>query len=146
MENFRRGVFLHDIGKMAIPDSILLKPGPLTSDEWVVMKQHPQYAYDLLNEVEYLRPSLSIPYSHHEHWDGSGYPQGLKGTEIPLFARIFMVVDVWDALISDRPYRLGWSVQDVKKYLQENAGKLFDPVIINLFLRLCEEKEETIKE
>ncbi len=139
MEDFRRGVFLHDIGKMGIPDSILLKPGPLSDDEWIIMKQHPKYAYDLLSEVDYLKPALDIPYSHHERWNGSGYPQGLQGEEIPLAARIFAVVDVWDALISDRPYRPGWDEKEVKNYLRENEGVLFDPVIVEIYLNMMKE-------
>ena len=99
----RRGALLHDIGKMAIPDSILLKPGPLTDDEWEIMRRHPVYAYELLSPIAFLHPALDIPYCHHEKWDGTGYPRGLKGEQIPLAARIFAVVDVWDALRSDRP-------------------------------------------
>jgi HD-GYP domain-containing protein (c-di-GMP phosphodiesterase class II) len=101
----RRGGLLHDIGKMGVPDNILLKPGKLTDEEWVIMRKHPQFAYDMLTPIAYLRPALDIPYCHHEKWDGSGYPRGLKGEQIPLVARIFAIVDVWDALSSDRPYR-----------------------------------------
>jgi len=134
----RRGVFLHDIGKMGIPDNILLKPGPLTDDEWVIMKQHPTFAYEMLSGVPYLRPALDIPYCHHERWDGSGYPQGLDGDQIPLSARIFAVVDVWDALTSKRPYRPAWPVNQVKAYMKENANKQFDPVVVEAFLRIVE--------
>ncbi len=136
MRHFRYGVFLHDIGKMGIPDSILLKPGPLSEEEWAVMRQHPVHAYQLLHGIEYLELSLEIPYGHHERWDGSGYPQGLKGEAIPLGARIFMVVDVWDALTSDRPYRKALSDKESLQYLVENAGKLFDPEVVKKFVEL----------
>ena len=130
----QRGALLHDLGKVGVPDSILLKPGPLTSDEWVIMRQHPANAYNLLKDIEYLRPALDIPYCHHEHWDGTGYPRGLKGEEIPLVARIFTIVDVWDALLSNRPYRPPWEKAEVLKYIQEHSGSLFDPEIVQLFL------------
>jgi len=132
--NVRRGVLLHDIGKMAIPDRILLKPGPLTSPEWDIMRQHPRYAYEMLSPIPYLRASIDIPYSHHERWDGSGYPRGLKGSEIPLPARIFAVVDVWDALISNRPYRQAWTKEKVIRYLRSQAGKRLDPEIVVFFI------------
>lgn len=132
--HIRRGSLLHDIGKMGIPDSILLKPGPLLPDEWVIMRQHPVYAYRMLNPIEYLQPALDIPYRHHEKWDGSGYPGGLKGDEIPLAAQIFSVVDVWDALTSDRPYRPAWSPTDTRQYISANAGKHFNPQIVATFL------------
>ncbi len=123
----RRGALLHDIGKMGVPDRILLKPGPLTDDEWVVMRLHPQFAHNMLAPIEYLRPALDIPYSHHEKWDGTGYPQGLAGEHIPLAARIFAVVDVWDALRSERPYRPAWPPDKVRAYIQAMAGSHFDP-------------------
>jgi putative nucleotidyltransferase with HDIG domain len=123
----RRGALLHDIGKMGIPDMILLKPGPLTETEWVIMRKHPEYAYALLYAIDYLRPALDIPYCHHEKWDGTGYPQGLKGEQIPLAARLFAVVDVWDALTNDRPYRKAWAVEKVRDYIQSLAGTHFDP-------------------
>jgi HD-GYP domain-containing protein (c-di-GMP phosphodiesterase class II) len=132
----RRGALLHDIGKIGIPDSILLKPGPLTDDEWEVMRRHPTYAHELLAPIAYLRPSLDIPYCHHEKWDGSGYPRGLAGETIPLAARIFAVVDVWDALSSDRPYRDAWPSEEVLQYLRDGAGAHFDPRIVDTFLRL----------
>ncbi len=135
----KRGALLHDIGKMGIPDSILLKAGPLTDEEWVVMKKHPEYAYRLLCGIEYLLPTLDIPYCHHEKWDGSGYPRGLKGEEIPLAARIFSVVDVWDALTSEnRPYRKAWSRMKTIKHLQEKAGRDFDPEVVKVFLTVME--------
>lgn len=132
----RRGALLHDIGKMGIPDNILLKPGPLTSEEWVIMRQHPLYAYQLLSGIPYLQQALVIPYSHHEKWDGSGYPQGLAGAAIPLAARIFTVVDVWDALTSDRPYRPAWPQNEVRRYLLEQCGKHFDPQVVDAFLEM----------
>ncbi len=132
----RRGALLHDIGKMGIPDSILLKPGPLTDEEWVVMKRHPVYAYELIYPITHLRPSLDIPYCHHEKWDGSGYPRGLKGEEIPLSARIFAVVDVWDALTSDRPYRKAWPSKKALDYIRDQSGKYFDPRVIDTFMTL----------
>jgi PAS domain S-box-containing protein len=136
MVHIRRGALLHDIGKMGIPDSILLKPGPLTPEEWKIMRMHPIYGRDLLAEVEHLRPALDIPFCHHERWDGTGYPQGLKREEIPLAARIFTVVDVWDALTSDRPYRSHWSTENAHRYLVEQSGKQFDPQVVDAFIRL----------
>jgi PAS domain S-box-containing protein len=129
-----RGALLHDIGKIAVPDAILFKAGPLTPEEWVVMRQHPIYAHELLTPIAYLRPAVDIPFCHHERWDGSGYPMGLKGEDIPLAARIFMVVDVWDALGSDRPYRRAWPPDKIKAYLRDEAGKQFDPQIVKVFL------------
>ena len=134
--HIRRGAALHDIGKMGIPDHILRKPGPLTEEEWAIMRRHPQYAQDLLSPIEYLRQAMDIPCHHHERWDGSGYPLGLKGEEIPLPARLFAVVDVFDALNSDRPYRSAWSKQAALDYLREGAGTLFDPTITTTFLKL----------
>lgn len=137
-----RGSLLHDIGKMGIPDNILNKPGPLTPEEWEIMRQHPQYAYDLLFPIPYLRPALDIPYCHHERWDGSGYPRGLKGEEIPLAARIFAVVDIWDALLYDRPYREAWETDKVIAHLHSRAGNELDPEIVEIFLQLLKEKKE----
>lgn len=131
----RRGALLHDIGKMGVPDSILLKPDKLTDEEWQVMRRHPQYAYDMLASITYLRPALDIPYCHHEKWDGTGYPRGLAGTQIPLTARLFAVVDVWDAITSDRPYRKKWSRQQALDYIREQSGKHFDPKVVEIFLR-----------
>lgn len=130
----RRGTLLHDIGKMGVPDGILHKPGPLSDEEWVAMKKHPQYAYDMLSPIAYLLPALDIPYCHHEKWDGTGYPRGLKGDTIPLSARIFAVVDVWDALRSDRPYRTGWPDEKVRAHLLEQTGTHFDPRVMERFL------------
>ena len=134
--HIRRGALLHDIGKMGIPDSILLKPGPLNDNEWEVMKRHPVYAYDLLFPITHLRSALDIPYYHHEKWNGAGYPQGLKGEQIPLPARIFTVVDVWDALTSDRPYRKAWTSKKALEYIREQSGNQFDPKIVDVFLSL----------
>jgi len=126
LANIRRGALLHDIGKMGVPDSILLKPDKLTDEEWETMRKHPMYAYEMLSPIHYLRPALDIPYCHHEKWDGSGYPRGLQGEGIPLAARIFAVVDVWDALTSDRPYRKAWKKENALEYIREQAGKHFD--------------------
>ncbi|MBI3242882.1 MAG: GAF domain-containing protein [Chloroflexi bacterium] len=130
----RRGALLHDIGKMGIPDSILLKPGPLTGVEWGIMRRHPTYAYEMLSPIAYLRPALDIPYCHHEKWDGAGYPRGLKGEQIPLAARIFAVVDVWDALCSDRPYRKAWPLEQVREHIRSLTGAHFDPQVAQVFL------------
>jgi len=143
--NIRRGASLHDIGKMGIPDEILLKKGPLTAQEWKVMRKHPIYAYRLLSRIPYLTPALDIPYYHHEKWDGTGYPNGLKGTEIPLPARIFSVIDVWDALSSNRPYRKAWPPDQVVQYLKDQAGKQFDPDIVNTFINLILKQSNTGK-
>jgi putative nucleotidyltransferase with HDIG domain len=134
--NVRRGAILHDIGKISVPDNILLKPGPLNEKEWEIMRKHPVYAYELLSTVEYLRMALDIPYCHHEKWDGTGYPRGLKGEQIPLVARIFAVIDVWDALRSDRPYRKAWSEPQALAYIKEQSGKHFDPVVVKNFLEM----------
>ena len=139
--HIRRGATLHDIGKMGIPDRILHKPGPLTAEEWRTMRQHPQYACALLTPIDYLRPAKDIPCYHHERWDGSGYPAGLKGDEIPLSARLFAVVDVYDALTSNRPYRPAWSKQVAFNYIQKKTGILFDPQIVAAFLELIKGKE-----
>lgn len=138
--HIRRGVLLHDIGKMGIPDSILFKQSPLTEDEWMIMRKHPTYAYDMLSQISYLRPALSIPLYHHEKWDGTGYPRGLKGEQIPFEARIFAVVDVWDALTSARSYRDAWTDEKTKQYILDQAGKHFDPHVVEEFLMLIESK------
>jgi HD-GYP domain-containing protein (c-di-GMP phosphodiesterase class II) len=134
--NIRWGAELHDIGKMGVPDNILLKPGPLTDSEWVLMKKHPLLAFEMLSPIHYLRHALEIPYCHHEKWDGTGYPRGLKGTYIPLAARIFAVVDVWDALNSDRPYRPAWPEEKALEHIQASSGTHFDPQIVDLFMSL----------
>jgi HD-GYP domain-containing protein (c-di-GMP phosphodiesterase class II) len=131
-----RGAMLHDIGKLALPDSILQKSEKLTQSEWELMRMHPEFAYRLLSPLPYLKPALPIPYSHHERWDGGGYPLGFIGTQIPLHARIFTVVDVWDALRSDRPYRKAWRDVDVYQYISDQSGKHFDPQVTCAFLDL----------
>jgi PAS domain S-box-containing protein len=136
LANIQRGALLHDIGKMGIPDIILLKPGPLTEDEWGIMRQHPLLAYQMLSKIPYLTPSLDIPHYHHEKWDGTGYPHGLKGEEIPIAARIFAVVDVWDALTSDRPYRVAWSNKKALDYIKTQSGFHFDPRIVEIFVEI----------
>lgn len=139
LNHVRQGALLHDIGKMAVPDHILLKPGPLTDEEWAVMRKHPATAYTWLKPIEYLGPAIDIPYYHHEHWDGSGYPQHLSGDEIPFWSRIFTIVDVWDAMLSDRPYRKALSQQDTLKFLHDKTGKLFDPRVGQAFFDLLAE-------
>ena len=141
--NIHRGVLLHDIGKMGVPDHILKKTGKLDANEWKEMQQHPVYAYNLLSPISYLRGALDIPYSHHEHWDGSGYPRGLKAEQIPLAARIFSVVDIWDALLSDRPYRKAWSQDKVIEYLKDIAGTHLDARVVEIFLRMIIEDESS---
>jgi len=134
--NIRRGALLHDIGKMGTPDAVLHKTGSLTEEERKIIEKHPQDAYDMLNKIDYLRSALDIPYAHHEKWDGSGYPRGLKGQDIPIAARIFAVVDVYDALTSDRVYRKAYPKQAVIKYLVENKGRDFDPAVVDAFIRI----------
>ena len=141
MEHIRRGALLHDIGKMAIPDHILLKPGPLTDEERAIVEKHPLYAKDWLTPIEYLAPAIDIPYAHHERWDGSGYPLGLKGEEIPLAARIFALVDVWDAINADRPYRPAWPRKKALAYIQSQSGTHFDPKVAAAFFRLINDIE-----
>ncbi|MBI5714650.1 MAG: HD-GYP domain-containing protein [Chloroflexi bacterium] len=136
--HLQRGALLHDIGKMGVPDSILLKPGPLNEQEMGIMRRHPQYAYDMLTPIPFLRPALDIPLCHHEKWDGTGYPRQLKGEQIPLVARIFAVVDVWDALISDRPYRAAWPRDKVSEYIREQSGLHFEPRVVEMFLNMIE--------
>ena len=135
----RWGALLHDIGKMGVSDGILHKPGPLTDEEWVEMKKHPLFAFEMLSPIRYLRLALDIPYCHHEKWDGSGYPRGLKGSQIPLVARIFSVVDVWDALNSDRPYRRAWSNEKIFQYLHSSSGTCFDPQVVDAFMQISDD-------
>jgi HD-GYP domain-containing protein (c-di-GMP phosphodiesterase class II) len=132
----RRGAILHDIGKMCIPEKILFKTEPLTEEEWEIMKQHPIFAQEFLADIQFIQPALNIPLFHHERWDGSGYPYGLKGKQIPLSVRIFMVVDVWDALTSLRPYREAWSNLEARIYFKQNSGIQFDPDVVTKFLEL----------
>jgi HD-GYP domain-containing protein (c-di-GMP phosphodiesterase class II) len=135
----RRGALLHDIGKMGIPDAILRKPGPLDEVEWEIMRRHPDYAVNLLAPIAFLQPALDIPHYHHERWDGSGYPRQLKGQQIPLAARIFSVVDVWDAMTNDRPYRAAVPDSEARQYLQDHAGILFDPDVVTAFLHILDD-------
>lgn len=138
LQYMRWGSLLHDIGKMGVPDRILLKPDALTPEEWEVMRQHPSFALQMLCPIQYLKPALDIPYCHHERWDGTGYPRGLKGDAIPLVARIFAVADVYDGLMSDRPYRAKWDESDVIEYIRSNAGSYFDPQVVDVFLEMME--------
>jgi putative two-component system response regulator len=138
--HIRRGALLHDLGKLGIPDSILHKPGPLTQQEWIIMRTHPQLAVEMLSPIEYLRPSLDIPHYHHEKWDGTGYPYGLKGSEIPSAARMFAVVDVWDALRSNRPYRPAWDQEKTLAYILEQSGKHFEPEVVEAFQEVVKMK------
>ena len=141
LTHLRRGVLVHDIGKMGVPDRILHKKAPLTKKEWEYLRRHPQYAFDLLYPIAYLRSAIEVPYCHHERWDGKGYPRGLIAEEIPLAARIFSVVDVWDALLSDRYYRKAWPRQKVLKYIRDQAGHQFDPRIAEIFLHMMEQAQ-----
>lgn len=140
LTNIRYGVLLHDIGKICIPDQILFKKGPLNSREWELMREHPNYAYQLLSPIQYLNSAIEIPYAHHERWDGKGYPKGISGEQIPLAARIFSVIDVWDALLSDRPYHKGLPQTQVISHLREQAGKQLDPMIVSEFLNMLDEE------
>jgi len=131
-----RGALLHDIGKMAIPDGILLKPGPLTAEERELIKKHPVYAYNMLKQIDFLKPAIDIPHYHHEKWDGTGYPEGLRGEDIPFAARIFPVIDVYDALVSDRPYRKGLPPDEVRERIRVDSGKHFDPKVVDAFMEM----------
>lgn len=142
--HIRRGAMMHDIGKLGIPDGILLKADRLTPAEMDIMKLHTTHAYDMIYPIKHLRPAIDIPFCHHERWDGSGYPRGLKGEEIPLAARIFAVVDVWDALRSNRPYRTQWSKEKVIEYLRQHANSHFDPQVVQMFLKMIEEYPELV--
>lgn len=132
----RWGSLLHDTGKMGVPDHILLKPGSLTDEEWVIMKKHPQFAYEMLSPIQYLKSATDIPYCHHEKWDGTGYPRGLKGEQIPLTARIFAVVDIWDAIRSDRPYRPAWPKEKALEHIKSLSGSHLDPKVVEAFLEM----------
>ena len=134
--HLRRGALLHDIGKMGIPDSILQKPGALSNEERAIMQTHPEKAYQILSRIEYLLPAVDIPYCHHEKWDGTGYPRGLRGEQIPLSARLFAVVDVFDALTSDRPYRNAWKKEKALSYIREQSGKHFFPDVVKVFCEM----------
>jgi putative nucleotidyltransferase with HDIG domain len=136
--NVKRGALLHDIGKLGVPDNILQKPGKLEPDEWKIMQLHPVYGKVILSTIPFLGPCVDIAYCHHENWDGSGYPQGLKGEDIPFFARIFSLADQWDALNSDRVYRKAWPVERVKSYIRENSGRIYDPCLAEAFLEMIE--------
>jgi response regulator RpfG family c-di-GMP phosphodiesterase len=137
--HLHRGVLLHDIGKLSIPDIILCKDGPLTEEQWEMVRCHPTNSFDLLQPIAFLRPALNIPYAQHERWDGKGYPRGLKAREIPLEARIFSVVNVWTMLQCDRPFRPAWDRERATAYLREQAGIEFDPEIVEAFIQLLPE-------
>ncbi len=141
LDDVRRGATLHDIGKMGVPDEILGKQGPLTDDEWVQMRRHPELAVQMLQGIEYLRAALAIPRCHHEKWDGSGYPAGLVREQIPLEARLFAVVDVYDAITSVRPYRQPMPVQEARATIEAGSGSHFDPAVVDAFLALIDEEE-----
>lgn len=134
LQHIRRGALLHDVGKLGIPDAILLKPGALTPEEWDVMRLHPIYAYQWLSPIPFLQPALDIPYCHHERWDGTGYPRGLTGEEIPIAARLFAVVDIWDAITSDRPYRKALGRESATRHIESLSGTHLDPQVVSLFL------------
>jgi HD-GYP domain-containing protein (c-di-GMP phosphodiesterase class II) len=136
LAHVRRGALLHDVGKLGIPDSILHKPGKLTVEEWQIMRMHPVYAYQWLSSIAFLLPALDIPYCHHEKWDGTGYPRGLKGKQIPITARLFALADVWDALCSDRPYRKAIPKAEAMEYIRDQAGAHFDPELAKVFIEL----------
>jgi putative nucleotidyltransferase with HDIG domain len=141
----RRGSLLHDIGKMGVPDVILLKPGKLSDAESGIMRKHPGYAFSLLAPIDYLQKAMEVPYCHHEKWDGSGYPRGLKGEQIPIAARIFSVIDVWDALTSDRPYRKAWSKEEALAYILQESGRQFDPEVTQAFSGFIQSHAEVWK-
>jgi len=143
--HIRRGVLLHDVGKIGVPDAVLFKRGPLTDEERAMMERYPAYAYALLTPIPYLRPALDIPYCHREKWDGTGYPRGLRGEQIPLAARIFAVADVWDVVRSDRPYRPAWSDEAATAYLRGHAGTHFDPTVVEAFLEMVREEFSAAK-
>lgn len=139
--HIRRGALLHDIGKMGVPDSILLKPGRLTDEEWILVRKHPIFSLEILSPIAYLRPALDIPYCHHEKWDGSGYPQGLKGEQIPQAARLFAIVDIWDTIRSDRPYHQSWTEEKAIRHIKSLSGTHLDPGVVELFMEMLSENE-----
>jgi response regulator RpfG family c-di-GMP phosphodiesterase len=141
MSHIYRGVLLHDIGKLDIPEDILFKRTPLTTEEWELIRRHPAFAYDFLQSIAYLRPAMNIPYCHHENWDGSGYPRGLKGKDIPLEARIFSVVNAWVILQTGRPYRPAWDRDRAVAYLREQAGRQFDPEVVSVFMEMIHKQD-----
>ncbi|ABM03067.1 metal dependent phosphohydrolase [Psychromonas ingrahamii 37] len=145
LNHIKWGAMLHDLGKIALSDNVLTKPGKLDSAEWAEMKMHPQIAHDILSTIDYLIPCRDIPYCHHEKWDGSGYPQGIKGDAIPITARIFAVIDVWDALIHSRVYKSGWPEEKVLQHIKEQSGSHFDPDIVKLFLENYSEIKESLR-
>lgn len=138
IEIVRRGALMHDLGKLGVPDYILQKRGPLTDEEWVIMRQHPEFAYDLLAAIPYFEKALDIPYCHHERWDGAGYPRGLAGEQIPFTARLFSLIDVWDALLSVRSYKAAWTPQQAREYIAGQSGKQFDPRLTTAFLDMLD--------
>lgn len=131
----RRGALLHDIGKIGIPEAVLNKPNKLTDKEWKLMRLHPELGYEILAPIPFLQSAAEIAHYHHENWDGSGYPRGLMGESIPIFARIVAVCNVFDALVSEQPYRYAWAEKDALSYIEAHAGKQFDPAIVQAFLR-----------
>jgi HD-GYP domain-containing protein (c-di-GMP phosphodiesterase class II) len=145
LTQIRYGVYLHDIGKIGIPDSILKKTSSLNDEQWKIMRMHPLYAYNILNQIEYLALSIDIPYCHHEKWDGTGYPRNLKQEEIPLAARIFAIVDVWDAITHDRIYHSAWDREKAVKYIKEQSGKHFDPHVVEVFIKMIQESDSKDK-
>jgi HD-GYP domain-containing protein (c-di-GMP phosphodiesterase class II) len=142
LNTIKRGALIHDIGKLAIPDSILQKPGKLSEEEWAIMKTHPAKAVEILETIPILKFALEIPYCHHENWDGTGYPRGLAGEQIPLYARIFTIIDQWEALTDDRVYRKAWPYEKVISYIKDNTGRIYDPQIANTFLQLLKTNPE----
>jgi putative two-component system response regulator len=138
--HIRRGALLHDIGKIGVPDHILLKPEALTAEEEKQMQRHPEFAFELLSPIGYLQPALEIPYCHHEKWDGTGYPRGLKNEQIPLSARIFSIVDVWDTLIHGRPYQSAISREEALEYIRSQSGQSFDPEVVEVFLTVVSDE------
>jgi putative nucleotidyltransferase with HDIG domain len=145
LNHIRRGCLLHDIGKLGVPDRILFKETALEPEEWMLMKEHPLHALEMLRPIHYLQQALDIPLNHHEKWDGSGYPHGLKEEEIPLAARLFAVVDVWDAITSDRSYRPAWSDEKALEFIKAESGKHFDPKVVEKFIFLIEQKKRNNK-